>query len=99
MDEAKYRSSRLCRLLGNPVTFQIILLLDEGGPLTPSRLARFAGRSIQTVSSHLAKLRNADVVRYDSAGREVRYRLKHKRETRELLRAMDRIVRAASRLA
>jgi DNA-binding transcriptional ArsR family regulator len=99
MDEAKYRSSRLCRLLGNPVTFQIVLLLDQGGPLTPSRLAKFAGRSIQTVSSHLAKLRNADVVRYDSAGREVRYRLKHKRETRELIKAMDRVIQAANRLA
>ena len=99
MDEAQYRSSRLCRLLGNPVTFQIVCLLDTGGPLTPSRLAKFAGRSIQTVSSHLAKLRNADVVRYDSAGREVNYRLKHKRETRELIKAMDRVVQAANRMA
>jgi len=99
MDEVKYRSSRLCRLLGNPVVFQIVTLLDQGGPLTPSRLAKFVGRSIQTVSSHLAKLRSADVVRYDSAGRQVRYRLKHKRETRELLKAMERVVHAVNRLA
>ena len=98
MDETKYRSSRLCRLLGNPVILEIVLMLDEGGPLTPSRIAKFAGRSVQTVSRHLAKLRSASVVRNDSAGREVLYRLKHKRETRELLRAMDRVVHAATRL-
>src|SRR5689334_8441253 len=98
MDEADYRSSRLCRLLGNPVIFQIVVLLGHGGPLTPSRLAKFAGRSVQTVSSHLAKLRTADVVRYSAAGREVRYWLKHKRATRDLLKAMERVVRESSRL-
>jgi DNA-binding transcriptional ArsR family regulator len=99
MDETKYRSSRLCRLLGNPVVFQIVLLLDQAGAATPSRLAKYSGRSVQTVSGHLAKLRSADVVRYSTAGRHVRYWLKHKRETRELLKAMDRVVQAVNRLA
>jgi predicted ArsR family transcriptional regulator len=98
MDEAKYRGSRLCRLLGNPVVFQIVLHLDRGGPLTPSRLAKFVGRSVQAVSSHLAKLRAADVVRYSTAGRQVRYWLKHKRATRDLLQSVDRVVRALNRL-
>jgi DNA-binding transcriptional ArsR family regulator len=98
MDETKYRSSRLCRLLGNPVVFQIVLLLDQAGAATPSRLAKYSGRSVQTVSGHLAKLRSADVVRYSTAGRQVRYWLKHKRETRELLKAMDRVVHAVNRL-
>ena len=98
MDEANYRSSRLCRLFGNPVVFQIVVLLDQGGPLTPSRLAKFVGRSVQAVSSHLAKLRAADIVRYSTAGREVRYWLKHKRATRDLLKSVDRAVHALSRL-
>jgi len=72
MEESKYRGSRLCRLLGNPVVYQLILLLESNGPLTPSKLAKFAGRSVQTVSGHLAKLRAADLVRYDSKGKEVR---------------------------
>jgi DNA-binding transcriptional ArsR family regulator len=63
MDETEYRESRLCRLLGNPVIYQLVVFLDQGGPTTPSRLAKLAGRSVQTVSSHLAKLRAADIVR------------------------------------
>ena len=98
MDETKYRESRLCRLLGNPIVYQLVSHLEVSGPLTPSRLAKFAGRSVQTVSEHLAKLRAADVVRYDSNGREVRYWLKHKRETGELLKVLEKMVRASSKL-
>jgi len=63
MDEKRYRESRPCRLLGNPIVYQLVLLLDAGGPLTPSKLAKLIGRQISTISIHLAKLRNADVVR------------------------------------
>ena len=47
MDETEYRESRLCQLLGNPVVYQIVVLLDNGGPTTPSALAKRAGRSVQ----------------------------------------------------
>ena len=50
MDEVKYRESSVCRLLGNPVVYQLVLFLESGGPLTPSKLAKIAGRSVQTVS-------------------------------------------------
>ena len=73
MDETQYRESRLCRLLGNPVVYQLVVLLNHRGALTPSVLAELTGRSVQTVSEHLGKLRAADVVRYDSNGRQVRY--------------------------
>ena len=99
MEENKYRGSRLCRLLGNPVVYQMVSLLENNGPLTPSKLAKFAGRSVQTVSGHLAKLRAADLVRYDSRGRELRYWLKHKRETSELLKALEKVVHASSKLS
>jgi len=70
MDEVRYRESRVCRLLGNPVVYQLVLFLESGGPLTPSKLAKIAGRSVQTVSGHLAKLRAADLVRYDTNGKQ-----------------------------
>ena len=98
MDEPAYRQSRLCRLLGNPVIYQLIMLLEQGGAMTPSALAKLAGRSVQTVSGHLAKLRTADIVRYDSAGKEVRYWLKHRGETRGLLKALEKVVNSASKL-
>src|SRR3989442_6167362 len=92
MEETKYRGSRLCRLLGNPVVYQLVSLLGNNGPLTPSKLAKFVGRSVQTVSGLLARLRAADLVRYDTTGREVRYWLKHKRETQELLKVLEKVV-------
>ncbi len=98
MEEAKFRGSRLCRLMGTPVVYQLVLLLGDNGPLTPSKLAKFAGRSVQTVSEHLGKLRAADIVRYDSKGKEVHYWLKHKRDTLALLKAIEKVVHATSKL-
>jgi predicted transcriptional regulator len=98
MNESEYRESRLCRLLGNPVVYRLVVLLDHHGPTTPSGLAKLAGRSVQTVSGHLAKLRALDVVRYDSAGKEVRYWLKHRGETRGLIKALEKLVRASGKL-
>jgi DNA-binding transcriptional ArsR family regulator len=97
MDEKRYRESRLCRLLGNPIVYQLVLLLDGGGPLTPSKLAKLTGRQISTVSIHLAKLRAADVVRYDTAGKETRYWLKHKAEMKGLLRMLEKVVDASAK--
>ena len=98
MDETRYRESRLCRLLGNPVIYQLVVLLEIGGPLTPSKLAKLAGRTVQTVSGHLAKLRAVDLVRYDTAGKEVRYWLKHQAETRALLGSLEKVVHASGKL-
>ena len=66
--------------------------------MTPSKLAKISGRSVQTVSGHLAKLRAADLVRYDTDGKQVRYRLKHKRDTGKLLKALETIVHSSSKL-
>lgn len=98
MDEKRYRGSRLCRLLGNPVAYQMVVLLDGEGPLTPSKLAELTGRQISTISGHLAKLRAADVVRYDARGRETRYWLKHKNEMRGFLKTMERMVRVSAKI-
>ena len=98
MDEKRYRESRLCRLLGNPIVYQLVLLLEGGGPLTPSKLAELVGRQISTISIHLAKLRTADVVRYDTSGKETRYWLKHKSEMKGLLKMLDRVVDASAKV-
>jgi hypothetical protein len=51
MDESKYRESRMCRLLGNPVVYQLVLFLRNGGPLTPSQLAKLIGRQVVTIKA------------------------------------------------
>jgi predicted transcriptional regulator len=98
MEEARYRESRLCRLLGNPVIYRLVVLLSYNAPLTPTKLAGLTGRSIQTVSTHLAKLRAMDVVRYDTGGKEVRYWLKHKPEMKSVLNALGKVVEVSSEL-
>ena len=98
MDEIKYRESRVCRLLGNPVVYQLVLFLESGGPLTPSKLAKLIGRQVSTVSIHLGKLRAADVVRYDTSGKETRYWLKHKSEMKGLLKMLERVVHVSAKL-
>jgi DNA-binding transcriptional ArsR family regulator len=75
MDEKVYRQSRLCRLLGNPISFAVVDALSQTKELSPSEIARAVGRSVSRVSHVLASLRLAEVVRYDTDGRQARYRL------------------------
>ena len=96
MEESSYRQSRLCRVLGNPIAFTVVQLLAENKELTPSEIARAVGRSVPRVSTVLAALRLAEVVRYEMNGRRNQYRLKHSHETRNFLSAVSRFVKAAS---
>ena len=58
MEEKRCRESRLCRLLGNPVVYQIVVLLDAGGPLTPSKLAKIPCESVpEAAGDHYAKIK------------------------------------------
>lgn len=99
MEEDSYRESRLCRVFGNPVAFAVVELLAENKELNPSEIARAVGRSVPRVSNVLAALRLADVVRYDSDGKHNYYRLKHPGEIRQILSALSRFVKAASKVA
>ena len=96
MEKGSYRQSRLCRLLGNPVAFAVVHLLAENKQMSPGEIAWAVGRSVQRVSTVLAALRLAEVVRYESDGKRNRYRLKHPGEVRSLLSALSRFVNAAS---
>ncbi|MFQ6006796.1 MAG: ArsR/SmtB family transcription factor [Woeseia sp.] len=97
MEEAAYRQSRLCRLLGNPLAFAIVQVLTENKDLSPSAVAKAVGRSISRASHVLAALRLAEIVRYETDGRQARYRLKHPREVRQILRALSEFIASASR--
>jgi len=97
VEEKSYRQSRLCRVFGNPVAFAIAELLLENREMSPSEIARSAGRSLSRVSHTLAALRLADVVRYDSDGNmRARYRLKHPREIRQVIKALSNFVDSVS---
>jgi DNA-binding transcriptional ArsR family regulator len=96
MEERVYRQSRLCRLLGNPLAFAVVNVLGESKELSPSEIARAVGRSVSRVSHVLAALRLAEVVRYETDGRQARYRLKHPRETRQLLQGLAKFIDSSS---
>ncbi|MBI2987191.1 MAG: winged helix-turn-helix transcriptional regulator [Deltaproteobacteria bacterium] len=96
MEERSYRQSRVCRLLGNPVAFAVVHLLAESRQMSPSEIAKAVGWSVLRISNVLAALRLADVVRYDTEGRQARYRLKHPHEARKVLDALSGFVKIAS---
>jgi len=96
MEEPVYRQSRLCRLLGNPLAFAIVRLLTKNNDVNTSQIARAVGRSVSRVSHVLAALRMTEVVRYQIDGKQARYRLKHPREIRQILKALSQFIESAS---
>ena len=77
MPETQYRASRVCRVLGNPTAYQIMKLLF-GSKKTPSEIAEQMQISITLTSSTLRILRNLDIVRYETKGKEKVYWIKDK---------------------
>ncbi len=78
MDEAvTRRASQFCRILGNPIAYRIVRLLD-GGKRRPMELARALQVSAPSVVNQLKHLKIAGVVHTRStgfrrAGRKVEY--------------------------
>ncbi|MBI2363537.1 MAG: winged helix-turn-helix transcriptional regulator [Deltaproteobacteria bacterium] len=96
MEEVSYRQSRLCRLLGNPIAFTVVLLLAENKDMSTGEIAKAIGRSVPRTSNILGALRLAEVVRYETEGRHARYRLKHPREVKRILDALSGFVTTTS---
>jgi DNA-binding transcriptional ArsR family regulator len=79
------------------VAFTIAQLLAENGEMSPTEIARVVGKSLSRVSHTLAALRMVDVVRYDSDKKlRARYRLKHPREIRQVIKALSNFVDSVS---
>lgn len=93
MPETQYRSSRFCRVLGNPTAYQILRSLIKKSA-TPSALSAEIGLSLQTISDTLRTLRNIDVVRYDTIDKNKIYYLKDK----TLMPIVDSIERFVRRM-
>jgi len=94
MRETSYRASRVCRILGNPVVFGIVAALLEQGRMTPSELSKRLKRPVQTVSTYLARLRTADLIRYEADRGRTHYHLKHPEQIRQLLNTLQGVVAA-----
>ncbi len=75
MPETQYRGSRLCRILGNPTAYQILRHLMKKSA-SPTELVKEIGLSLQTICDTLRNLRNVDMVRYETVGKNKIYFLK-----------------------
>jgi DNA-binding transcriptional ArsR family regulator len=78
------------------MAFTIVHLLTENKEMSPSEIAKAAGRSVPRVSNILAALRLAEVVRDETEGKWTRYRINHPREVRKVLEALAGFVKGAS---
>jgi len=86
MPETMYRSSRFCRILGNPTAYLILRLLDKSS-MTVNEIAAAVNIEPTTISATLRNLRNIDVVRYITIGQEKAYWLKDQ----QILEILDSI--------
>lgn len=87
-DDDVRRGSQLCRILGNPIAYEIVRILGEGRR-RPMELAKRLGVSASAVVNQLKHLKIAGVVRFESggvrrAGRKVEYYLADRSFTRRL---------------
>jgi DNA-binding transcriptional ArsR family regulator len=76
MPEREYRASRICRVLGNPTAYQIMKILRLKTKKSPLEISLELGLTITNTSKTLRILRQVDLVRYDTEGREKKYYLK-----------------------
>ena len=97
-DPGARRASQFCRIIGNPLAYRIVRLLD-GRKRRPMELARLLGVSATAVVNQLKHLKIAGVVRYESsgirrAGRKVEYWL----ADHHLARCVDELERCVKKL-
>ena len=63
--ELHYRSSRICRVLGNPTAYEIVKLL-KNTEMRPTEISSAFGLSLPTICDTLRSLRQLDLVRYET---------------------------------
>jgi len=67
--------SRVAALIGDPARANMLVALMDGRALTVTELSQAAGVTIQTASGHLAKLGDAELIRFQNQGRHRYVRL------------------------
>ncbi|HTV24956.1 MAG TPA: metalloregulator ArsR/SmtB family transcription factor [Polyangiaceae bacterium] len=72
-----YDIAELCELLAEPTRVAMVLALMDGSTRPAGELARAAGVSAQTASSHLGKLLSGGVLSVEQQGRHRYYRVAH----------------------
>ncbi len=95
--EKRFRGSQLCKVLSYPITYAIVRLLLEKGPMDLDTLVKAVERKKSTVCSHLTKLRLANIVRFERGWRKTIYFIKYPDEIKEFLNACEKTVERITR--
>ncbi len=95
--EKRFRGSQMCKVLSYPISYAIVRLLLDKGPLDLPTIVKEVNRKKSTVCGHLAKLRLANIVRYDKQWRRTIYFIKYPEEIKELLMVCEKVVDRISR--
>lgn len=90
--EKKFRGSQLCRVLSYPITYAIVRLLLEKGPIDLDTIVKEVQRKKSTVCSHLAKLRLANIVRFEKEWRKTIYFVKYPEEIKEFVKVCEKVI-------
>lgn len=90
--EKKYRGSLMCRILGYPITYAIVKILIEYGPMDLNDIVKRVKISKPGVCNHLLKLKIANIIRYEKKYPNTIYRIKYPTEVKKLLDASENLV-------
>ncbi len=92
ISEKKYRGSVLCRILGYPITYAIVKMLLEKGPMNLEEITALVEISKPGVVAHLRKLKITNIIRYEKRWPKTYYWIKYPKEVRAVLKTIDTLV-------
>lgn len=93
MDEINYRLSEILEVLGNAIRLKLVILLNDSAR-SVSEFAEELDKPLQTVSRHLKKLRDQDLVEAESEKNRRIYELKRPELIKEILALRSFITRS-----
>ena len=93
MLELLYRSCRVASAFGKPAKLAIIDLLIKRGPLTLYEISEAIHRSKPTTCQHLSKLKNLDIVRFETKTKGTKYWIKYPEEVKIILDSIEAFVK------
>jgi predicted transcriptional regulator len=95
--EKKFRESLVCRVLGYPVSYEIVGMLLKNKAMTFNGIAKKIKRSKSTICYHLSKLRYAHVIRYEKTKQGTVYWIKYPKEVGAIMNACEGMVKRVTR--
>lgn len=93
MEEKAHRVVKVLKLLGNPLRYEICRLLSNEGPLVVTEIVQELGENQNTVSQHLSKLRDLDLVYYEREGSYLHYDIDREDIVEAILELEDKLSR------